>query len=117
MKRVLIATAILVLVAFVALAEVHHSSEQKTKVEIDNDQVTVRRYIHPPHSTTPMHSHRQGVVVYLSDVHERSTLADGTSKEVVHKMGDVVWAPAREHTLENLSNTPIETIEIELKER
>lgn len=117
MKGRVIGIAILFVVAFIAVAEEHHAPGQQTKVEINNDQVIVRRYIHPPHSTTPLHSHGQGVVVYLSDVHERSTSADGSSKEVFHKSGDVVWAPARQHTLENLGNTPIEAVEIELKDR
>jgi beta-alanine degradation protein BauB len=117
MKRLAIGAAIVFAAGFIAVAEEHHAAEQQTKVEINNDQVIVRRYIHQPHSTTPMHSHRPGVVVYLSGVHERSTLADGSSKEVFHKPGDVVWAPARQHTLENLGSTPIEAIEIELKDR
>jgi mannose-6-phosphate isomerase-like protein (cupin superfamily) len=62
-----------------------------------------------------MHSHKDAVVVYLTDVHERSTSPDGTSKEVTHRAGDVVWSPAHTHMLENLSDKPIEVIEIEIK--
>jgi quercetin dioxygenase-like cupin family protein len=106
----------LCLVGFVAAAQKDQRLEQQTKTEIDNDQVLVRRNIHPPHSRTPMHSHRSGVVVYLTDVHERSTMPDGTAKEIFHKRGDVVWSPAHQHILENLADTPIEAIEIELKD-
>jgi quercetin dioxygenase-like cupin family protein len=112
----LLAVLCLCLLAFAATAQ-KDESQQQAKIEIDNDQVIVRRYIHPPHSTTPMHSHRSGVVVYLTDVHERSTMADGSTKEVLHKPGDVVWAPARQHILENLGAKPMEVIEIELKDR
>jgi hypothetical protein len=93
------------------------SAEQAalSKTEVDNDRVIVRRNIHAPHSITPLHSHRAGVVVYLSDVHERTIAPDGSSREVFHKAGDVVWAPARTHRLENLADKPIEAIEIELK--
>jgi hypothetical protein len=86
-----------------------------SKTEVDNDRVIVRRNIHAPHSITPLHSHRAGVVVYLSDVHERTITPDGSSREVFHKAGDVIWAPARTHRLENLADKPIEAIEIELK--
>jgi hypothetical protein len=93
------------------------SAEQSavSKIEIDNERVIVRRNIHAPHSITPMHSHRAGVVVYLSDVHERTVAPDGSSREVFHNAGDVIWAPARTHRLENLADKPIEAIEIELK--
>ncbi|MGI9075510.1 MAG: hypothetical protein ACR2JB_30245 [Bryobacteraceae bacterium] len=86
-----------------------------SKTEVDNDRVIVRRNIHPPHSTTEMHSHRDGVVVYLSDVHERTIAPNGSSHVVFHKAGDVIWAPARTHSLENLGDQPIQAIEIELK--
>jgi hypothetical protein len=115
MKKLLTLAGLCIL-AFVAAAQSDHAQQQQSKTEIDNDQVIVRRYIHPPHSRTPMHSHRAGVVVYLSDVHERSISPDGTAKEVFHKRGDVVWAPARQHILENLADEPIEAIEIELKD-
>ncbi len=86
-----------------------------SRTEIDNDRVIVRRNIRAPHSTTEMHSHRDGVVVYLSEVHERTIPPDGSSRVVFHKPGDVVWAPARTHALENLGDQPIQAIEIELK--
>jgi len=54
-----------------------------SKTEIDNDRVIVRRNIHPAHSTTEMHSHRDGIVVYLSDVHERTIAPDGSFRAVV----------------------------------
>src|SRR4051794_28882305 len=74
-----------------------------SQVEIENEQVIVRRNVHPAHAITPMHSHRAGIVVYLTDVNERSTAPNGSSKVVAHKTGEVVWAPARQHRLENLS--------------
>jgi len=92
-----------------------HVAAYTSKVEIDNSSVTVRRNIHPPHSVTPMHSHVPGLAVFLTNVRERSTAPDGSSREIVHKAGDVVWSGARTHKLENLSDEPIEIIEIELK--
>ncbi|HEY0564286.1 MAG TPA: hypothetical protein VGC88_01810 [Terriglobales bacterium] len=85
------------------------------KIELDNSSVVVRRNIHPPATVTPLHSHGAGVVVYISDVHERSYATDGSSREIFHKAGDVIWNNARTHRLENLGDKPIEAIEIELK--
>ena len=85
------------------------------KIEIDNSRVQVTRSFHAPHEIVPMHSHNDAVVVYLSDVHEKSTLPDGTSKEITRHAGDVVWSPAHKHALENLSDQPIRVIEIEPK--
>jgi quercetin dioxygenase-like cupin family protein len=85
------------------------------KVEIDNRQVRVVRRYHAPHENVPMHSHKEGVVVYLTEVRETSIDQDGTSREVTHHAGDVIWSPAHTHSLKNLADTPIEVIEIELK--
>lgn len=92
-----------------------HLRPESYKIEIDNPQVQVMRSVHAPHESVPMHSHRDAVVVYLSDVHEKSTYPDGTSKEITHHAGDVVWSPAHTHALENLADTPIRVIEIEPK--
>jgi len=85
------------------------------KVEIDNPQVRVVRRYHAPHEKVPIHSHNDGVVVYLTEVREISTETDGKSRQVTRHAGDVIWSPAHTHSLENLADTPIEVIEIELK--
>src|SRR5438270_3286514 len=85
------------------------------KVEIDNPQVRVVRRYHAPHEKVAMHSHKDGVVVYLTEVREISTETDGKSRQVTRHAGDVIWSPAHTHSLENLADTPIEVIEIELK--
>jgi quercetin dioxygenase-like cupin family protein len=85
------------------------------KVEVDNPQVRVVRRYHAPHEFVPMHSHKDGVVVYLTEVRETSTDQDGTSREVTRHAGEVIWSPGHTHSLKNLADTPIEVIEIELK--
>src|SRR5437588_12193824 len=85
------------------------------KVEIDNSQVRVVRRYHAPREKVPMHSHKDGVVIYLTELREISTEADGTSRHITRHAGDVIWSPAHTHSLENLADTPIEVIEIELK--
>jgi quercetin dioxygenase-like cupin family protein len=85
------------------------------KVEVDNPQVRVVRRYHAPHEKVPMHTHKDGVVVYLTEVREISTESDGKSRQVTRHAGDVIWSPAHTHSLENLADTAIEVIEIELK--
>jgi len=85
------------------------------KVEIDNPQVRVVRRYHVPHESVPMHSHKEGVIIYLTDVREASVDQDGTAREIRHHAGDVIWSPAHTHSLTNMADTPIEVIEIELK--
>lgn len=107
--------AILSCTALSASLVAQQLAHRAAKVEIENQFVHAVRNVHAPHEKTPMHSHRDAIVVYLTDVHERSTYPDGTSKEITHRAGDVVWSPAHSHVLENLSDQPIEVIEIEIK--
>jgi len=69
------------------------------KVEIDNPQVRVVRRYHAPHEKVPMHSHKDGVVVYLTELREISTESDGTSRRITRHAGDVIWSPAHTHSL------------------
>ena len=85
------------------------------KVEIDNQHVRVVRRYHAPHEKVPMHSHPDGIVVYLTEVHELSTDSKGKTIQVNRHAGDVIWSPAHSHSFVNVANTPIEAIEIELK--
>jgi len=85
------------------------------KVEIDNPQVRVVRRYHAPHESVPMHSHKEGVIIYLTEVREASIDQDGTAREIRHHAGDVIWSPAHTHSFKNMADTPIEAIEIEVK--
>jgi hypothetical protein len=58
-----------------------------------------------------MHEHPDHVIVFLTDNHTKHTFADGTTKELQSKPGQVVWQACGE----NLSDQPFDVIEIELK--
>ncbi len=79
------------------------SAHPAAKVELENEQVRVVRRYHAPHEKVPTHTHPDSVVVYLTEVRELSTDANGKTVQVTH------------HALENLADTPIEVIEIEFK--
>lgn len=117
-SRIPFLICLLLLVApFTTTPRIRSVDQSTSTIVIDNEHVTVRRNIHAPHASIPMHSHGAGVIVYLTSVQERSIAPDGTSKNVFHKAGDVLWAPARQHALENLSEDQTEVIEIEMKQR
>ncbi len=85
------------------------------KVEFENTQVRVLRIHHDPHDRAPMHEHPAGVVVWLTDSHEKLTLPDGKTQESHTKAGQVSWTAGTKHAVENLSDTPFEVIFVELK--
>lgn len=85
------------------------------KVVLENDRVRAVRSTGDPHGKLALHEHPARVTVYLTDLHNRSTMPDGKTEESNRKKGDVVWSAAQKHTSENLSDKPNESIQIELK--
>jgi quercetin dioxygenase-like cupin family protein len=85
------------------------------KVEVENAQVRVLRVHHDPHDRSSMHEHPAGVVVWLTDGHEKLTFLDGKTQESRSKAGQVSWTAGTTHAVENLSDNPFEVILVELK--
>jgi len=86
------------------------------KVTLENEQVRILKAHYEPHDKTAMHDHLvPRVVVFLTDQYAKVTRADGKTVEVRRKAGDAVWFPPERHAVENLSDKPFETGEIELK--
>lgn len=85
------------------------------KVELENDKVRVIRIRYGPHEKSPMHSHPDGIGIFLTEHHSKHPEPSGASREVRAKAGDVLWFPAITHAPENLSSQPMELIFIELK--
>ena len=86
------------------------------KVEFENDQVRVLRITYGPGDKSVMHSHPEGVVVFMSDGVTKMTFNDGTSQEMKPKAGQVIWTPASKHQPENLGDEGFEVIRIEFKQ-
>ena len=84
-------------------------------VEFENDQMRVLRIKYGPHEKSVMHSHPAGVVIMLTDMNTKFTLADGKTEERQGKAGSVLQAEAGGHLPENLSDQPFEAILVELK--
>lgn len=85
------------------------------KVELDNESVRIVRAKRAPHSKVPMHAHPTYVSVYLTDVHQKSTDADGKVSDVTRKAGEVTFNKPLQHAEENISDLPFESLIVELK--
>ena len=83
------------------------------KVEFENDQVRVLRITYAAGDETAMHSHPDGVVVFLGDANAEMTLPDGSTEERPGKAGDALWAGQETHGVKAL--TDISVVLIELK--
>ncbi len=88
---------------------------KQCKVEFENEQVRVLRWKTGPHEKTPMHDHPAMVTIALTGGHTRFTLADGKTREVRTKAGEVAWSAAEKHSSEDLGDKPGELIQVELK--
>jgi quercetin dioxygenase-like cupin family protein len=84
-------------------------------VVFENDQVRVLRIKYGPHEKSVMHSHPDGVAVYLTNSKVKMTLEDGKTVDVSGKAGEAVWVPAGAHLPENVGKKQFELIQIELK--
>lgn len=86
------------------------------KVEFENNRVAVIRFRFGPHAKIPMHAAPDLLAVWVSDAHLKLTFPDGTSKVEDRKAGDVQWEPAQRHSGENLGDTPLDFISVQLKD-
>jgi quercetin dioxygenase-like cupin family protein len=85
------------------------------KVEFENDRIRVLRVHYGPHQKLAMHEHPAKVAVCLTNFHMHRVGADGTSSEATCPAGSVSWREREKHAVENLDDSPAETVEIELK--
>jgi len=85
------------------------------KVEFENDQVRVVRYVIPPRDKTVNHSHPAMVNIYLTDVNGKVTTPDGKVAEIHGKAGAAAWRNPTTHIVENTGDKSIEGILVEPK--
>ncbi|MEK6410417.1 MAG: hypothetical protein AABN34_26135 [Acidobacteriota bacterium] len=85
------------------------------KVVFENDRVRVLRIKFKAHDKTKQHEHPNGVAIYLTDVKAKFTLADGKTREGGGKRGEVTWAAAENHSVENTTAKPAHIVLVELK--
>lgn len=88
------------------------SGQEQTPI-YQNEWVRVRRVIHQPGETAPMHEHKQRVSVYLTEAVVRLTSPDGKTQENHYTPGLVKWGEPTRHSLTNIGTTPVEVVEVE----
>lgn len=117
-RNLVAATLLLVACAYPAAAQdAVKTAPDHYAVEFENDQVRVLRIHYGPHEKSAMHGHPAGIVVFLSDLNAKFTLPDGTEQVLTAKAGTTQWVEAGQHQPENLSDQPLEVIQIEFKEK
>jgi quercetin dioxygenase-like cupin family protein len=85
------------------------------KVESENSRVRVLRVKYGPHEKSVMHSHPDLVAIFQTDGRMKFTYPGGKTEEREVKAGQTLFAPAVTHLPENLSDSDVEIILVELK--
>ena len=85
------------------------------KVEFENDRVRVLRVNYGPREKSVMHSHPDGIGVFLTEQKARFSFTDGRATESQFKAGEVKWLAEKTHLPENLADEPLELVLVELK--
>jgi quercetin dioxygenase-like cupin family protein len=106
---------LLVLGAMMAQTQDGAAAAGMAKVEFENEQIRVVRVSYAPHQKSAMHSHLGRLVVTLTNNNLRISQTDGKARTVQWKAHEYFWGDAVTHQVENLSNEPMENIEIEFK--
>ena len=84
-------------------------------VKFENDRVRVLELLLKPGQSERQHSHPQYVLYPLTDYKVRNTSADGTVRVFERKAGEVFWGEPISHGGENVGNTDVHAIIVELK--
>ena len=89
---------------------------KNAKVVLDNDKVRVIEVNLPPGGTTGMHSHGDNLVIAISGGMATQTLADGSTRPLNTKPGEVRWSDPVTHDTKNTGKNTSRTLVIELKD-
>lgn len=117
MKTQRFASLLLLLLSITARITQSQSSvgSGAAKVEFENDQVRVLRASLGAYQETPMHQHPSRIGITITENDLRVYLSDGTSTTSARGANEIFWSEPVTHQVENLSDKPMQNIEIELK--
>jgi len=88
--------------------------EQHT-VLFENDRIRMLKVIVKPGDKVAMHRNPENVNYILKPGTLRLIGADGTVQDVILTEGQVIPAPVGSHAVENIGDTEVQTIGVELK--
>lgn len=104
------------LLASVAASRNNDADSGTAKVEFENEQIRVLRVSLAPHQKSAVHSHPSRLGVTLASDKLRVYFPDGTTKTTTSAAHEYFWSEPVTHQVENISDTPMQNIEIELKQ-
>jgi quercetin dioxygenase-like cupin family protein len=87
------------------------------KVEFENDQVRVVRYVIPPGETALLHSHPALVNVFLTSAELKATAPDGSTSDIHAGAGMAAWRAPTVHSVVNVGSSALEGLLVEPKGR
>jgi beta-alanine degradation protein BauB len=85
------------------------------KVLFENDQIRMLKVTVKPGETVAMHTNPENVNYILKAGTLRLTGLDGSSQDIELSEGQVIPAPVGSHAVENIGETEVQTIGVELK--
>ena len=88
---------------------------QHYKVESENSRVRVLRVKYGPHEKSVMHGHPDLVAIFLTDGRVKFTYPGGKTEVREMKAGQTLFTPAVKHLPENLGDSDMDIILVELK--
>ena len=98
-------------------AAVLSGESQRLTVKFENDRVRVLELRLKPGEGEGFHAHPQYVLYALTNYRVKNTAADGTSKIFERKAGDIFWGEQITHKGENVGDTEVRALIVELKQR
>ena len=116
--RPLVVTLALAVVAALGVGLVlskERSDVAPTEVLLENEHVRVQYHDVAPGETIPFHSHPATVVYALRPYKAKLMLPNGQGRVVEGPAGQAFWSDAVTHSVENVGDTPIHNLVIELK--
>jgi hypothetical protein len=85
-------------------------------VDFENERVRVVRMTYPPGFETPLHVHRAGFGVFLSDAHGRNVPGEGEPVTIDATARSTFWTTGQPaHVTENLGEADLVVVLVEMK--
>lgn len=117
----MVSKGLLVAVALFAATQIFAQDPVKVgpdvyKAIFENDRIRVNEINFAKGAKIGMHSHPDHVVYWIQGGTLRIFNPDGTHVDVTGKAGEVLWLPACSHAGENIGETDLKLVQVELKE-
>jgi hypothetical protein len=96
---------------------IYSQESQKLTVKFENDRVRALELRLKPGEGEGFHPHPQYLLYALTNYRVKNTAADGTSKIFERKAGDIFWGEPITHKGENVGDTEVRALIVELKQR